>query len=80
MAVFDLASEASLLNARRWYRASLNPRMTAPFESGQAPGGAARTGGDLRKVCHPLSGKSVRLRAHATRQIRTPRRHTDRAL
>lgn len=33
--------EVSLLNAQRWYWASLNPRMTAPFESGQAPVGAA---------------------------------------
>ena len=36
--------EVSLLNAQRWYWASLNPRMTAPFESGQAPGVAAQHG------------------------------------
>mgnify|MGYP006191901181 CR=1 FL=1 len=37
-------SDGSLLNAQRWYWASLNSRMTAPFESGQAPGGAVHHG------------------------------------
>ncbi|TQJ52241.1 hypothetical protein FBY26_3991 [Phycicoccus sp. SLBN-51] len=37
--------EASLLNAQHWYWASLNPGMTAPFKSGQAPGGAVHHGG-----------------------------------
>ena len=36
--------EARLLNAQRWYWASLDSRMSAPFESGQAPGGAVHRG------------------------------------